>query len=68
MREADEIRLRHMLDAAREAVSFSAQSSRKDLDDDRMLVLAVLKDLEILGEAANKVSAKTREQHPDIPW
>ena len=48
----DKVRLRHMLDAAREAVSFAEARTRSDLDDDRQLVLALVKDIEIVGEAA----------------
>jgi uncharacterized protein with HEPN domain len=68
MRQEDDIRLRHMLDAVREALSFAEGKNRGELDDNRMLVLAILKDMEILGEAANKVSPETREKHPNIPW
>jgi uncharacterized protein with HEPN domain len=57
-----------MLDAAREAMSFAAGRSRDDLDRDRMLVLAVVKDIEIIGEAASRTSAATRAAHPDVPW
>ena len=64
----DAIRVRHMLDAAREAMSFAAGRSRDDLDRDRMLVLAVVKDIEIIGEAASRTSAATRAAHPDVPW
>ncbi|MCY4237252.1 MAG: hypothetical protein OXC93_02680 [Rhodospirillaceae bacterium] len=41
MRKDDEIRLLHMLDAAREAVGFSRGRTRGDLDNDRELVLAL---------------------------
>jgi len=43
----DIIRLRHMLDAANEATSFVQEKLHSDLDDDRMLVLALVKDIEI---------------------
>jgi uncharacterized protein with HEPN domain len=33
-----------------------------------MLVLAIIKELEIIGEAASKVSSETRERFPEIPW
>ena len=68
MLKNDEIRARHMLDAAREAVAFAAGRSRKDLEADRMLVLAIVKCVEMIGEAAARVSEKTRVDHPDIPW
>jgi uncharacterized protein with HEPN domain len=57
-----------MLDAAREAISFASGKSRNDLDENRMLVLSLVKDIEIVGEAASKVSADTRAKNPDIPW
>lgn len=57
-----------MLDAARDALSFIGGHSRGDLDGDRMLVLAVVKCIEIVGEAASQVSAEGRAQHPTVPW
>ena len=51
MDEADLIRIRHMLDAATEATAFANGKARVDLESDRMLVLALLKDLEIVGES-----------------
>jgi len=68
MRKDDEIRLRHMLDAAREAVSFAKDKTRLDLDRDRMLVLSLVKDIEIIGEAAYRISPPSREQLQTIPW
>ena len=68
MRETDRVRLRHMLDAAREAVSFAAGRTRADLDRDRMLNLSLAHLLEIVGEAARRVSPEAREAYPVIPW
>ncbi len=68
MRKSDVVRLRHMLDAAREAVEFAQGMSRADLDTDRKLTLALVKDVEIVGEAAYQISQATREQLPDVPW
>ena len=64
----DRIRMQHMLDAALEAESFSATRSRSDLDHDRMLVLSLVKDVEIIGEAAAHITEDTRAKHPEIPW
>ncbi len=64
----DQIRMQHMLDAAREAESFANNRSRSDLEQDRMLVLSLVKDVEIKGEAAAHVTDKTRDDHPEIPW
>ena len=68
MDKRDLICLRHMLDAAQEAISFSSGKTRGDLDTNRMLVLALIKDLEIIGEAANKISEQVRIEYNDLPW
>jgi len=64
----DKVRLNHMLDAAREALSFVQSAKREDLDSNRQLSLSLVKCIEIIGEAASKVSAGYREQHPEVPW
>lgn len=66
--KADVIRIRHMLDAANEAISFTAGHIREDLERNRMLVLSLVKSVEILGEAAAKVSPETRQCFLAIPW
>lgn len=68
MRKDDHVRLQHMLDAAREAIGFAQGRAHTDLDSDRMLVLSLVKEIEIVGEAANQISKATREQLPGIPW
>lgn len=60
MRNDDRIRVRHMVDAAREARDFARGRTRTDLDRDRMLVLALVKALEIIGEAAYRITPATR--------
>jgi uncharacterized protein with HEPN domain len=62
------IRYRHMLDHAREAVALAQGKTRSDLDVDRMLNLALVRLLEIIGEAANRIPRDEQAQHPQIPW
>lgn len=64
----DLVRVRHMLDAAREVQDFVAGHTREDLDRDRLLVRGVTKSIEIIGEAASQVSPPFRAAHPEIPW
>ena len=64
----DAVRLRHMLDHAREALVLVEGRSRSDLDEDRVLNLAVVRLLEIVGEAAGRVSPEVRERYSAIPW
>ena len=68
MLSEDAVRLSHMRDAALEALAFVADKSRANLETDRMLVLALVKSIEIIGEAAVKVSRGTKSQCPEIPW
>jgi uncharacterized protein with HEPN domain len=68
MSNSDHVRLRHMLDAAREAVALSQDRTREDLDTDRLLNLALVHLLEILGEAARGLSAAFRDAHSQVPW
>lgn len=64
----DPVRLRHMLDAATEAVSFAQNRTRSNLDNDRMLTLALVRCLEIIGEAASRITRKRQDELPQIPW
>lgn len=68
MQRGDVVRIRHMLDAGREALAFAERTSRGDLDSNRQLVLSLVKCLEIIGEAASRVSDEAREVHPHVPW
>lgn len=68
MQPDDRIRLTHMLEAVREARGFSHGRCRADLDKDRMLMRALVKDIEIIGEAASRVSDEMRASLPAIPW
>lgn len=66
--DRDRIRLLHILEHAREAMQLMAGRTRSDLDTDRVLSLALVRLLEIVGEAAARVSAEARAKYPAIPW
>src|SRR5262245_10912542 len=57
-----------MIDAANEALSFMAGRSLEDLRCDRMLALSVVKELEIIGEAAARLSDAAKAGAPGVPW
>ena len=64
----DMIKLQHMLDHANEAVSLVSGKEKTDLQSDRILELAIIRLIEITGEAAAKVHLETQEKYPSIPW
>lgn len=67
-RNDDVVRLRHMLDAASKALQITESCKREDLDKDEKLALALVRLLEILGEAAKNVSEQCRQSYSNIPW
>lgn len=67
-RHDDTVALRHMLDYARTARRMAAERSRQDLETDEMLRLALTRAIEVIGEAAARVSSASRQVHPSIPW
>ena len=68
MRRNDEIRLRHMLDAAHAAMRLAHERVRSDLDEDEGLAHSLVRVVQIIGEAASHVDESVREGHPAIPW
>ncbi len=62
------IALRQMLEHAQEAATLCQNKKRSDLDQDRLLELALVRLLEIIGEAANRVPQAEQAAHPEIPW
>ncbi len=64
----DGVRLRHMLRYSREIITLTQGKARVDLERERLLNLALVRLIEIVGEAAYRVSPETRAGHPEIPW
>lgn len=57
-----------MLDSSKTILSFLQGKKRVDLDNDRLLLSGVIREFEIIGEAAGKISEKTQQQFPNLPW
>jgi uncharacterized protein with HEPN domain len=68
MREDDRVRVRHMIDAAEQVARFIVGRVREDFDTDLMLLFAVVRAIEIIGEAAWRVSEETRAVTSGVPW
>ena len=64
----DGVRLRHMLDAAQKARYLLRGRTRDEVERDETLTLALVRLLEIIGEASKNVSSETRQRHSRIPW
>ena|SRR3990167_4226760 len=68
MPNEDLIRIRHILDAAGEAQRFIHDRTRSTLDRDQILVLALVRLIEVIGEAAAHISKEFQDAHPEVPW
>ncbi len=61
-------RLLHILNAASKAVKLVENKSFQELEDDEILTLALVKLIEIVGEASSRLSKEFQAEHPEIPW
>jgi len=66
--ERDLAYLWDMLEYANKVAEMMAGQSQHAWNNNMMLRLAIERSLEIIGEAARRVSETFRNQHPDIPW
>lgn len=66
--EPDIACLHDILDAARLATAYVAGKTLGDFEKDVQCQDAVIRRLEVIGEAARRVSGETRAKHRDLPW
>ncbi len=57
-----------MVSHASEAVELLGEKTPEALADDRVLSLALVRLLEVVGEAANRIPRDVQAQYPRIPW
>ncbi len=63
----DRTRLQHILEAARKVIVFTKDESRESLEADEKLQLSLVRLVEIIGEAASKISRELKHRHPFVP-
>ena len=70
MREArkDIIRLEHIVQAIERIKRYTLGKRFDDLVKDDMMYYAVVKNIEIIGEAANLLTNEFKSEHPDTQW
>ncbi len=66
--EEDRIRIQHMLDATKQAIEFAHGITQQQLVDDLKTTFALVKCIEIIGEAAVHVSDTTKATITSLPW
>jgi len=68
MQRDDTVYLGHMLDMARKAVDKVAGKTRGDYDSNEDLRFVLAHCVQVIGEAASRVSTEFRASHQEIPW
>ena len=64
----DKERLQHILEAIDRIIRYTSGKTYDDLVGDDMMYYAVVKNIEIIGEAANMLTPQFLETHPKTPW
>jgi uncharacterized protein with HEPN domain len=68
MQKDDQVYVGHMLDMARKALVLVQGKDRADYDRDEPLRLALVHLIQVIGEAARRISPAFCDRHPQIPW
>ena len=68
MRPEDKVRLQHILDEANAACIYAQDMSFDEFHKDGKTARAIIRSVEIIGEAASKISDDLRKEHPEVPW
>lgn len=64
----DPLRLDHIKEAAARLIDFSAQEQFENISEKDIEYFGIVKLLEIIGEAAYKLTKEFKEEHPATPW
>lgn len=64
----DRERLEHILAAINRVVRYTTGKTYEDLLADDMMYYAVVKNIEMMGEAANMLTSEFQTTHPETPW
>lgn len=64
----DQVYIEHILDALDKIAVYTDNVSYGQFTENTMMVDAVLHEMQIIGEAAKRLSPEFKEKHPTIPW
>ncbi len=68
MKKDDTVFLRHILDAINQIGEYLGNKGYEEFKTNRMLQDAVIREVEIIGEATKNLSTEFRNRYPEIPW
>lgn len=66
--KSDIVYIRHMLDSIEAIIDFSRGIDREELVSNRMKQSAIVREIEIIGEAVKNISKSTKNRYDEIGW
>ncbi len=67
-KKEDQIFIEHILDSISAIEEFSKGITKKELASNRLKKSAIVREIEIIGEAAKNISDNFKKNHKEIPW
>ena len=64
----DKTRLEHMMEAIVRLQTYAGHLSQEELEADVLRYYGIVKNIEIIGEAANMLTTTFKDTHPEVPW
>lgn len=64
----DELYLKDIINSMNKIFNYTEEMTKEEFKNDNLTIDAVLRNIEIIGEAANKLSEKVYKKNSGIPW
>lgn len=68
MKERDTTYLKHVLDSIRKIQDYMEGMDSEDFEKEPKTQSAVIREMEVIGEATKQITKETKEENPEIPW
>ena len=65
---SDKVRVHHVLDAIAEVEQYVTSITEDDFHNNSEKKFATIKQIEIIGEACNKIGNEIKQAYPEVPW
>lgn len=66
--KSDIVYLQHILEAISRIVTYVGDTERIEFDADQMLQDAIIRQLQVIGEATRSLSPEFKQNHTELPW
>ena len=60
--------LKHILDETNFVLKYASEKSKEQILNDEVLIKAIVRSVEIIGEATKKVPPEVTSKYPEVPW